>query len=143
MSYCTQTDLLEEITEEVLVSLTDIEGETGAVVASRVTSAIERAEAVINGYIGGRVSVPLADPVPDTIREMAVDIAIFTLFTRVEQLPKFREKRYEDAIRWLESYRDEGGSIGAPGEEGGSGTSGAPVYDVPEADFTEDVWELY
>jgi phage gp36-like protein len=141
MAYCTLDDILEEILEETLIQVTDPNGDFGGVNTDGVASAISRAEAIIDAHIGSRVSLPLEDPVPGIIRELTVDLSIYTMFTRIEQLPKYRERRYRDAMGWLIKFRDKGGSLGATTEEYRSQT--LPIYEVPDQDFTDEVWEMY
>lgn len=78
--YCTQTDLLDRIAEEVLIELTDDEG-LGQVNAERVAAAINDACVIIDAYVGARYPIPL-DPVPGAIKKIAVDMAIYNLFSR-------------------------------------------------------------
>ena len=53
MAYSTQTDLLEQITEDELIQLTD-DADAGAVDSDAVTRAIVDADAEIDGYCGSR-----------------------------------------------------------------------------------------
>jgi len=101
MAYSTQTDIEEQISQEELVELTDDSG-GGGVSASVVERAIADADAEIDSYCAVRYSVPF-DPVPAIIRKISVDIAIYHLFSRrsVIKVPEERQKRYDNAIRFL------------------------------------------
>lgn len=101
MSYSTLADILKLIPSATLVQLTDDEN-TGAVVASRVDEAIAQADAEINAYCATKYTIPFA-PVPDIIRKLSVDLAIYNLYSRyVEIVPETRSERYKNAVRTLE-----------------------------------------
>lgn len=101
MPYSTLTDIKKLISEVTVNQLTDDE-DTGAVVESRVTEAIAQADAEINSYCGGRYTVPFST-VPDIVKKISVDIAIYNLYSRkVEEIPETRADRYKNAIRQLE-----------------------------------------
>ncbi len=103
--YCTLADLQGQVPQEVLVRLTDDEG-TGAVNEARVSDAIGDAGAEIDSYCRTRYPVPFADPAPQVIRKLAVDISLYHLFSR----RGFREgtedevieKRYTAAVKFLQ-----------------------------------------
>jgi len=97
--YATQADILEQLDEDILIQLTD-DADTGDVVDDVVTRAIADADAEIDGYCGKRYSVPF-DTVPPIIRKFAVDIAIYNLYARRKGAPEDREKRYNNAVKFL------------------------------------------
>jgi len=101
MSYCVQGDLLEQIAESELIELTDDAG-SGSIDASVVSRAIADADAEIDSYCGTRYTLPFS-PVPVMIRKLSVDIAIYNLYTRRSTLkmPEERQKRYDNAVRFL------------------------------------------
>lgn len=113
--YCTLEDLLGQVSEQVLVGLTDDEG-IGAVHVGRVEQAIADATARIDAYCQARYPVPF-NPVPAVIRRLCIDIAVYNLFSR----RGFREdsadeaviRRYKDAIRMLEQIATGSVRIGA------------------------------
>jgi phage gp36-like protein len=112
MSYCTQDDLLEQISEAELIELTDDAG-SGEVDADVVTRAIADADATIDAHCQGRYSVPLS-PVPAMIRAVSVDMAIYNLLSRKnEEVPKSRDDRNRNAIRFLERVADGKIQLGA------------------------------
>ena len=105
MSYTTFTNLKKVLPENTLVQLTDDE-DIGTVDSGRVDEAIAQADGVIDVYIGGRYSVPLAT-VPAVIRQCSDYIAVYVLYKRrVEEIPETRRTSYKDAIRTLEQIRD-------------------------------------
>jgi phage gp36-like protein len=100
MSYSAKADILEQLDESVLIQLTDPDG--AAVDDDVVTRAIEDADATIDAYCQGRYTIPLS-PVPDKIRHLSVDIAIYNLFSRRgDAAPEVRKDRQKEAIRFLE-----------------------------------------
>jgi len=112
MSYCTQDDLLQQITEAELIELTD-DAEADAVDADVVTRAIADADATIDTYCQGRYTVPLS-PVPAMIRAVSVDMAIYNLLSRKnEEVPKTRAERNHNALRFLERVADGKIQLGA------------------------------
>ncbi|OPL10677.1 MAG: hypothetical protein AVO38_16365 [delta proteobacterium ML8_D] len=99
MAYSTEADLTEQISEDTLTQLTD-DADAGSVDSDVVTRAIADADAEIDGYCGTRYSLPFS-PVPGLIRKISVDIAIYNLYARRKGVPEDRQKRYNDAVRFL------------------------------------------
>ena len=111
MAYCILTDIKKLIPEDTLIQLTDDEG-AGIVNQGRIDEAIAQADAEIDAYLGGRYSVPLT-PVPDVVKKVSVDMAIYNLYSRrVEEIPATRADRYKGAIRLLEGIAKGTVSIG-------------------------------
>jgi phage gp36-like protein len=91
-----------------------------------VLRAIGDAEARVNAHLRSRVTLPLAgvsdieDPegnanVPDVLRSLVADIAIYRLSAEADQLTTEKRKRYDDAIRFLESYAADKVTLGIEG----------------------------
>jgi phage gp36-like protein len=121
--YSTLDDIKKLIPEEVVIQLTDDEN-LGVVNQTRIDEAIASADGEINGYCGARYTVPFST-VPDIIRKMSVDIAIYNLYSRrLEEIPETRADRYKNAIRQLEGIAKGvisiGESIAPPAETGGA-----------------------
>jgi len=101
MPYSTIDDVRELLPEAEIVRLTDDEG-LGVAGVSRVSEAIAQADSEIDGYCGGRYSVPV-QPVPDLLKKLSVDMAIYNLYSRaVLVMPGARAERYRNAVRQLE-----------------------------------------
>ncbi len=100
MSYCTMDNIRNQLEEARLIQLTDDEG-TGEVATARVEQAISDADEEINGYLGARMSVPVS-PVPESLRRLCVDLAVYNLYSRREKVPEHRIERYRCAVRFLE-----------------------------------------
>lgn len=99
MPYCTKVDLLLQISEAVLIQLTD-DVDVGVVDDSVVTGAIGDADDEIDSYCGGRYSVPFVT-IPGIIKKISVDIAIYNLYARRKGAPDDRKIRYDAAVRLL------------------------------------------
>lgn len=110
MAYCTQSDIVEQLDEDILIQLTD-DADAGTVDADTVTRAIADADAEIDSYCGVRHSVPFAT-VPDIILKYSVDIAIYNLYARRKGAPDYRKERYDNAIRFLKDVAAGRASLG-------------------------------
>lgn len=100
MAYSTLDDLKEQLDETTLIELTDDAG-SGTVDTTVTTRAIADADEEIDGYVGGRTTVPLY-PVPGIIRKLSVDIALYNLFSRRhDSIPEIRKERYDNAVKFL------------------------------------------
>jgi phage gp36-like protein len=99
MAYCTQADILAQLAETTLVQLTD-DNDVGIVDTDVVARAIADADEEIDGYCGGRYTVPFS-PVPGIVRKASVDIAVYNLYSRRKGAPEDRVTRYNNTIRLL------------------------------------------
>src|SRR3989304_6022294 len=101
MAYCTHADLLQRLSEQDLIDLTDKTG-TGELDSDAEARAIADADAEIDSYCGSNYTVPFS-PVPAMIRKISVDIAIYDLYglNPTQKLPDDIKARYEKAIRFL------------------------------------------
>jgi len=112
MPYCTQADIERQLDFQTLVQLADDLG-VGSVDSAVVDRAISDADATIDAYCQGRYSTPI-DPVPDKVRQVSVDIAIYNLYSRRgDVVPEVRKDRYREAIRFLERVAAGQISLGA------------------------------
>jgi len=126
------------IPEESIIELTDDE-DLGGVNQARVDEAIAQADAEIDSYCGGRYSVPFTT-VPDIVKKISVDIAIYNLYSRkVEEIPDTREQRYKNAIRQLEGIAKGIISIGEDPEPAAPGEGGVETNKTnDDRTFTKD-----
>lgn len=129
MPYCTQTDILEQISLNELVALTDDAG-GGTVDASVVTRAIADADAEIDSYAASRYTVPFSPP-PAIIRKTSVEIAVYNLFARRRGAPDHRKQRYDNAVKFLRSIANGEVSLGAdaPSEAASDGIEASTTED--------------
>lgn len=136
MAYSAKSDILEQLDKAILIQLTDDDG-IGVVDDDKVTRGITDADATIDAYCQGRYSVPLS-PVPDKMRQVSVDLAIYNLYSRRgDAAPETRRDRHKEAIRFMEKVAEGKISLGssAPAPE----TTGNSV-DIDQSDriFTRD-----
>jgi phage gp36-like protein len=113
MAYCDLNDLLEQVPEAELIGLTD-DANAGEIDESAIARAIADADAEINAYLGQRYAAPL-DPVPEVIRKISVDLAVWNLLSRRGRMEEVRTERYRAAIRFLERVSKGEISLGAEG----------------------------
>ncbi len=125
MAYCTQADLAALIPTAELVELTTDSGSQPD--AAVIAEAIAKAGAVIDAYCGGRYAVPLA-PVPDIVKTLCVDLAIYHLYSRRDQMPEIRRQKYEDAMSYLKDIAKGVATLGAA--EAAAAVSGAGLADL-------------
>jgi len=130
VSYCIQTDILEQLDEDTLIELTDDTG-TGCVDTSAVTRAIADADAEIDGYCAVRYDVPFST-VPVMIRKISVDIAVYNLFSRRGAVPEERDKRYANALKFLTNVAK--GIISLGGDAPAQADDGGPEATAKKAD---------
>lgn len=98
MAYCTQSDLLTLISQKELAELT---AESGDMPDSQVVAeAITRADAEIDAYLGSRYVLPLT-PVPDQVKGLSIDVALYHLYSRRSVAPQVRRQKYDAALSFL------------------------------------------
>lgn len=96
--YATRDDMISRFGEEEIRLLTDRDGSAGAIVDAVLDQALADASAEIDGYIGGRYSLPLAT-VPDVLVRLCCDMARYLLHD--ERAPEQLQKRYEACLKFL------------------------------------------
>jgi phage gp36-like protein len=138
MGYATQADLEARYGAEEILQLAD-RNRDGVIDAGVIDRALADADAEINGYLGGRYQLPLAD-VPQIINVYACDIARFRLYN--DLATEEVRKRYEDAIKFMRmagegKVRIGPASSGAePSQAGGAEIeSGGRVFGRDQAGF--------
>ena len=98
MAYCSEDDLLKMIPQ---ADLADLTVESGEVPDSLIIiDAISKAAAEIDSYLGVKYVVPLATS-PDQVKALAVDLAIYHLFSRRSIIPPVWQQRYDAAVAFL------------------------------------------
>lgn len=99
MAYCSEDDLLKMIPEAELVDLTaESGGEPDSVI---IADAISKADGEIDSYLGVRYVVPVV-PTPDQVKALAVDVAIYHLYSRRNLVPPVRQDKYQAAVAFLQ-----------------------------------------
>jgi phage gp36-like protein len=100
MSYIVEADLSARASPAQLIQLTDDE-KTGVADSTRILALLVSAEAEVNSYLATRYPVPLS-PVPDLVKELALDVAVYKLFARRQRVTADVRQTYEDALKKLE-----------------------------------------
>ncbi|MDA8413023.1 MAG: DUF1320 domain-containing protein [Desulfobacteraceae bacterium] len=126
MSYSIFDDILGEISQDVLIQLTNDSytvitadmiqlaisaGNLSALTPDEVLAAnfaaatinkvLERSSAQVDGYCSNLYDVPF-DTVTSFLRSLDLDIVIYNLFSRRENVPENRLTRYKNAVKCLE-----------------------------------------
>lgn len=117
--YATTQDMINRFGEEELQLLTDRDGSLGAIADLVLDQAIADASAEIDGYLGGRYTLPLPS-VPAVLTRICCDIARYLLHD--ERAPEQLQKRYEASVKFLRSLGNGELSLGQP-DAGSSGPS--------------------
>ena len=98
MAYCSEDDLLKMIPQDELADLTVESGEVPDSLI--IVDAISKAEAEIDSYLGVKYVVPLSAP-PAQVKALAVDVAIYHLYSRRSIVPPVRQQKYDTAVAFL------------------------------------------
>jgi len=98
MAYCSQDDLLKMIPALELAQLTTEAGETPDAVV--VAEAIAKAAGEIDAYLAVRYILPLS-ATPPQVKNLAVDMALYHLYSRRSVAPQVRRQKYEAAVDFL------------------------------------------
>jgi phage gp36-like protein len=99
MAYSTQDDLLTMISQAELAALS---AETGDEPDTQVVEeAIARADAEIDAACGLRYTVPFF-PVPERIKSLSADLALYHLFSRRSAAPEIWRQKYQDGLAFLQ-----------------------------------------
>lgn len=98
MAYCTQSDLLHQLTQAELIQLTDDAG-TGSVDTAKVDAALAAAAATIDAYAGARYSLPLQPS--ERVKQLCIDLAIYELEKRRRRLREATLAARDAALAFL------------------------------------------
>ncbi|MGL9774526.1 MAG: gp436 family protein [Sodalis sp. (in: enterobacteria)] len=99
--YARLEDMVLRFGEQEVRILTDRDN-TGEIDATALPGGLQAAADEINGYIGGRYTLPLP-VVPSDLRSIACDIARYRLTGAERVCSDEIRGRYRDAIRYLEN----------------------------------------
>jgi len=135
MAYCTQSEIIDQMDEDILIQLTD-DDNAGVVDTDVVAQKIADADALIDGYCGARYTVPLS-PVPALVLKFSVDIAIYNLYGRRKGAPEDRRNRFKEAVDFLKGIAAGNNSLGENDPDAGD-TSFELSTNNPTRIFTRD-----
>lgn len=114
MGYATVTDLITRLGDKAVIELTNPHQRATAVDEGVANAAIADGQALVDSYIGQRVSLPL-DDVPHFVKTLTVDLAIYYLKTKVGNTATKESttaKLYDDAIKHLGRFATGETSLG-------------------------------
>lgn len=141
MTYCTQTDIETLIPMKELAELTTESGDTPD--SSVIDAIISKAESEIDSYASACYVTPFAS-IPDIIRSLSVDMAIYHLYSRRSAVPIIRRTRYEDAIQFLgDVVAGKCNIVGAGGGEISNKSSEIAEIVSSGRVFSRDAWGSY
>jgi phage gp36-like protein len=128
MTYATLDNLNERFGERMLIALTDRdEISTGVMDVSVIDQALSDADAIIDGYLVGRYTLPVSET-PDLVVDLAQCIAIYKLHTSTA--PEKIKDDYNQAMRQLREIADGKIRLSIAGvETETTGASGARITD--------------
>lgn len=127
MAYATQEDFIKTFSKREAVSLTD-ERRTGEVGSENLANALERASAIIDGYLVGRYTLPWADS-PRILTGYCCDIARYQLASDYNILTEEIKLRYDDAIKFLTAVASGKINLG-PAKPGGAAIQSSAQFRV-------------
>jgi phage gp36-like protein len=81
MSYTTLDNLKSTEPEAQIIQLTD-DANTGAVVTAVANDAMTKADGLIDSYLRGHITLPLPQPYPTIVVQIATELAICNLYVR-------------------------------------------------------------
>ncbi len=139
MSYSSKAEMIARFGEDEITELTDRLG-AGVVDSTVLGKALTDADALIDGYLGGRYTLPLATT-PTMLVGIASDVARFKLWD--DQAPEEVRKRYEDALAQLKLIA-QGVIVLPPDAQGEKPAVAATIeYFAAERVFTTDTLADY
>lgn len=101
MSYATPQDIINRYPNRDLVQLTNEDPTVTTINVVILQQALDDASAEIDGYLGGRFTLPLSDP-PAVLNRLCADVAMYRLqsLRPLHDLADAR-RRYDDAAAML------------------------------------------
>jgi phage gp36-like protein len=134
VAYATPNDIIARYPNRDLVQLTNEDPTATTVNEAVLQQALEDASAEIDGYIGSRFAMPLADP-SAMLNRLACDIAIYRMQTLrpLHDLEDARN-RYEDAVSLLVRVATGAVTLGLAAD----GTEPAPARDEAVVEYGGD-----
>lgn len=132
--YATQQDVLDAYGERfsVMVSDRDLDGVEDD---ASLTRALDDADGEIDAYVGAVYEIPLST-IPQSLRRVAVDIAVYRLANEHDVLTEEIRRRYEDARMLLRDIASRKASLGLPTASTPPSVGGGVVRTGPDRVFT-------
>ena len=114
MAYSTQADLLNHMTEQELIELTD-DNNVGQLDPAKVDAAIAVADGMIDAYARGRYALPLV--VSEQVKQLSIDIAVWQLEKRRRHIRDATQAAYDAALKFLEKLSSKKVQLDQPGKQ--------------------------
>lgn len=114
-----------------------------SVINARINEAIEDADNEINLYLSAKYVTPIADPVPNIVLTISVDISTYRLYLRTgNNIPETVTAGYKSAVELLKQLQSGKLKLDVPGVSSSLKTTGAVgVYSkAPVFDEYDAVW---
>jgi phage gp36-like protein len=128
MAYATPADIIDLYGEDALFVADH--NRDGAADLVAVDRALASATAEIDTYIGVRYPLPLLE-VPEFLKTICVDVAIYRLALAADVLSEEHRRRYDDALAFLKRVADGKAALlftsSAPGEDGEPASGPRPI----------------
>ena len=140
MAYCTQSDLEKRIGSADLTALSDYDDDDSPD-ADVVAAAIASADALIDSYLGTRLSVPvqMADgSTPDAVKSRSVSLAVYHLKMGRDSVTADARAQYEDDVAWLAKVAAGQVSLGSDESPAESGRAPSVEYESQDRLFGRD-----
>lgn len=102
MGYHTINDLVNKLTEQTLINLTDDEN-AGSINTERSEESIQTAQNIIDGYLRDKYTLPLSET-PGVIREISIGLGVYDLYRRynADDMPKTIREDRDNALKLLD-----------------------------------------
>lgn len=147
MSYITIQDLLEEVSEQRLLQLTD-NNKTGQIDQAKVQKAISFAVGTFESYARTRYTLPV--PATELVKSKLFDLAIYKLERDLARTPdsidKLRKQYYDPTIKFLEALQKGTAALDVPAAEETATNPASPdrvLSGSSKPVFTDDKFEGY
>jgi phage gp36-like protein len=143
MAYSTLADLKKAIPERDLIQVTDDE-DRGQVNEARVTQAIQDADDLIDSYLRGKHTVPLAT-VPPIVRRHSIGLSTYYLYSRRlgYEPTEAMTALYKEALRFLADVRDGKAYIDDPESIANTGGVFKVNKDACDREYTSTKWDTF
>ncbi len=145
--YCSINDLLKEFTTTELSDLTGYTSSSGGY-DDRINTAINNASATIDAYLSDKYQTPIAEPVPELIKIIAIDLTIYNLYEnafKTSEIPNTIVWRKSEANKMLNDLKNGTLSINSGSIDYDSITNKQIIINKTETDriFTKIILDSY
>jgi len=117
--YVTREIILENVDDKQIVSITNDSGYVTEAEYTKIDRIVAAVNDLVDNYLRDRYAVPITGSIPDLLKEIAFDIAVYKLYKGrlLTSIPEGLTKTYETNIALLDKI-----------------SNGKIVLDIPEND---------